>query len=215
MLPDPTAEPDSIPNAPTLASLLAWSRLGTAQAMLALGRADEAQKQYTAVRAYLSNWPATATNRETMYEVDSRARLGQAQAAFAAKDYDSAFRQLMTGEGWPGRLPADLEKDRKELSEKVSAALIQSQNDEAAARRRMTPRQLQIEAREQPIQQLRENRDSILAEMKSPDTSDQDKEVLRKSVAELNHMIEQRKAALEKYKATPEEAPPPRRGPAS
>ena len=70
-------------------------------------------------RAYLASWPPTAKDRETMYVVDSWARLGIAEAAYAARDYDGAFQLLMSGEGWPGRLPEELTRQRKALSDKV------------------------------------------------------------------------------------------------
>ncbi len=122
MLPDPALEAQTVPEAPTLASLLADARLGTARAMLALGRPADAAEQYRRVRAYLATWPITATGRETLYAVDAWARLGEAEAAVAARDYDTAFTLLMAGEGWPGKLPPELEKRRKELSDQVVAA---------------------------------------------------------------------------------------------
>ena len=92
MLPDPAADPNLAPQAPTLASLLGWSRLGLAKAYLLLHQPADAQAQYAAVRAYLANWPATAPQRETMTVVDAWARLGQAEAAYAAHDEQGRYR---------------------------------------------------------------------------------------------------------------------------
>jgi len=121
MLPE-AVDAGVVPEAPSLASLLAWSRLGTGRALIALGRPADAHREFRAVRASLASWPSTATGRETMYVVDSWSRLGLAEAAYAARDYDAAFRLLMSGEGWPGRLPAELEQQRRALSEKVVEA---------------------------------------------------------------------------------------------
>ncbi len=57
-----------------------------------------------------------------MSVVDSWARLGLAEAAYAARDYAEAFRLLMSGEGWPGRLPPEWEQQRRALSDKVVEA---------------------------------------------------------------------------------------------
>ena len=46
----------------------------------------------------------------------------QAELARAIGGYDEAFRLLMSGEGWPGRLPPEWEQQRRALSEKVVEA---------------------------------------------------------------------------------------------
>jgi tetratricopeptide (TPR) repeat protein len=121
MLPDP-ATSTTVPVAPSLASLTAWSRLEHGRILLAAGKLPDAKREYQAVRAYSARWPGTVKGRETMYVVDSWARLGLAQVALAAHDDDEAFRLLMSGEGFPGGLPTQLETERKALTEKVTAA---------------------------------------------------------------------------------------------
>ena len=120
MLPDPTAEPNTIPEAPTLASLIALARLGTAQVLVALGRPADAQREYASVRAALANWPLTSPRPNQMLFADSKARLGQAEAAYAARNYDEAFR-LLTYDGWPA-LPDDMKARIKKLQADVIAA---------------------------------------------------------------------------------------------
>lgn len=120
LLPDPTAEVGTVPEAPTLASLVAMARLGRAQALLALGRPADAQREYASVRASLATWPATSPKPAQMLLADSRARLGQAEAAYAARNYDEAFR-LLTREGWPA-LPEDMKARIKKLQADVVAA---------------------------------------------------------------------------------------------
>jgi hypothetical protein len=137
MLPDSSVDASAVPEAPSLASLTARARLGTARAMLALGKPAEAEQQHRAVRAYLANWPATAKDRETMYVVDSWARL--AEAAFAKKDYDGAFKLLMSGAGWPWRLPEELERQKRALSDKVVEARKQGSEGDLRARQQLSP----------------------------------------------------------------------------
>jgi tetratricopeptide (TPR) repeat protein len=121
MLPDP-ADSTTVPVAPSLASLTAWSRLEHGRVLLAAGKLADAKREYQAVRTYSARWPGTVKGRETMYVVDSWARLGLAQIALAAHDDDEAFRLLMSGEGFPGGLPVQLETERKALTERVTAA---------------------------------------------------------------------------------------------
>jgi len=120
ILPDPTAEPNTVPEAPTLGSLIATARLGKAQALSALGRSADAQREYASVRAALANWPATSPKPNQLIFADSKARLGQAEAAYAAKNYDEAFR-ILTYDGWPA-LPDDMKARIKKLQADVMAA---------------------------------------------------------------------------------------------
>jgi hypothetical protein len=119
MLPDPAGGGGAVPEAPTLATLISMARLGNAQALLALGRPDEAQREYAIVRRFLANWPATSPKPNLMLLAESRARLGQAEAAYAAKNYDEAFR-LLTYDGWPA-LPEDMRQRIKQLQAEVQA----------------------------------------------------------------------------------------------
>lgn len=120
MLPDPASDRGAVPEAPTLATLLSMSRLGNAQALLALGRTAEAQQEYAIVRHFLANWPATSPKPNQMLLAESRARLGQAEAAYAAKNFNEAFR-LLTYDGWPA-LPDDMKARIKQLQAEVQAA---------------------------------------------------------------------------------------------
>ena len=196
MLPDPQQNPAAAPEAPSLASLLAWSRLGAARAMLALGRPADAQQEFRTIRAYLANWPATAKDRQTMNVVDSWARLGIAQAAYDGKDYDTAFRLLMSGEGWPWGLPADLDSQHKGLSEKVLAARQQGAADEQRARERLSPAELRARGMQDDLAQLEKQRDDLAAELNKPNLPARDRQVLQSSLAELDRLIAARKAAL-------------------
>jgi tetratricopeptide (TPR) repeat protein len=122
MLPDATLAPGRVPEAPSVAALIAWSRLEWARALAAAGRPADARREFLAVRAYQSSWPATVKGAETMNVVDSWARLGLAELAVAARDWDEAFRLLMSGEGFPWGLPPELDARRKALAEQVVAA---------------------------------------------------------------------------------------------
>jgi tetratricopeptide (TPR) repeat protein len=120
MLPDPAADRGAAPEAPTLATLVSMARLGNAQALLALSRTDEAQREYAIVRQFLANWPATSPKPNLMLLAESRARLGQAEAAYAAKNYNEAWR-ILTYDGWPA-LPDDMKARIKQLQSEVQAA---------------------------------------------------------------------------------------------
>ena len=122
MLPEPQQQSETVPTAPSFGSLLAWSRLGAARALLDLNQPTEAAAQLRIIRQNAANWPATAPGRETLFVVDSWARLGLAQAAYESRDYEQAFRLLMSGEGWPWNLPPELTKDKDVLTQKVLQA---------------------------------------------------------------------------------------------
>jgi tetratricopeptide (TPR) repeat protein len=120
MLPDPSGDRREAPEAPTLASLVSVARLGNAQALLALGRTADAQREYAVVRQILANWPATSPKPNQMLVAESRARLGQAEAAYAARNYNEAWR-ILTYDGWPA-LPDDMKARIKQLQSEVQAA---------------------------------------------------------------------------------------------
>jgi len=193
MLPDPEGELNTIPEAPSLASLMAWSRLGSARALLALGRAAEAQEQFLAVRAYLTQWPATASDRQTMNVVDSWARLGIAEAAVAAKNYDEAFRLLMSGEGWPWNLPKELEAEKRAVTDKLMAARQQIAEDQVRAQMQMTPEQAQERRQRDDNDQFQKQRDGIAKELQDPNLRPADRRAMESSLAELDRVIAMRK----------------------
>lgn len=195
MLPDAPPDATQIPDAPSLASLLAWSRLGAARALLALGRPAEAQQEFRAIRASLANWPPTAQDRQTMNVVDSWARLGLAEAAVAAKDYDTASTLLSSGEGWPWNLPRDLEAQRQALAEKVRLTREQAAWNEINTRRSLPPAEQRALAAQEEIAGLQKQRDSLAAELNKPNLSAAAQRVLQSSVAELDRQIAMRKAA--------------------
>ncbi|MGA2498440.1 MAG: hypothetical protein ABSH20_11900 [Tepidisphaeraceae bacterium] len=210
ILPDPSIPANTIPDAPTLASLMAQSRLGTAQALLALDRVEEAKQQFRAVRACLANWPATAKDRQTMNVADAWARLGLAEAAYAARDYDAAFNLTMAGEGWAWGLPPELERRKNELTEKVFKARNQHANDQMRAEQQMTPRQIRMESLRTQIKQLEQSHDSTLAEANKPDCPEQQRLVLNRSVAEFDRLIADMKKQLAKLRT---EGDPPNQDP--
>jgi len=204
LLPDPTLDLNTIPDAPTLASLLAASRLAAGKALIALGRTAEAQQEYRAIRAYLANWPATAKGRETMNEADSWARLGQAEAAFAAKDFEAAHQLLSAGEGWPWNLPEALEKRRKALEEQVRAARNGRINAEARANERLSPKEQRIKSMRETIAQLQKQRDTIATNQNSPTASEREKQLYQSSITELDKVIAGYTKSLNQLEQTPE-----------
>ena len=193
MLPDPAGELNAIPEAPSLASLMAWSRLGAARALLALGREEEAQQEFRTIRARLAKWPATAQHRESMNAVDAWARLGLAEAAVVATNYDEAFRLLMSGEGWPGNLPKDLEALKKSLTDKFMAARKQVEEDRMAAESRLTPQQMRERRQRDDADQFQKQRDGIAKELQDPNLRPADRRALEASLAELDRVIAARK----------------------
>jgi hypothetical protein len=120
MLPEPHTGPTVVPEAPTIASVVAMSRINLARALQATGRTADAQQQYRAVRAYAANWPATSDNSKTLYVADAWAKLGLAEAAYASRDYEGAFRLLMETPRF--NVPPDLVASRDQLQQKVDQA---------------------------------------------------------------------------------------------
>lgn len=193
MLPDTSVGVNAVQEAPSLASLTAWARLGAGRALLALGRPADAQKEFLAVRAYLANWPMTAEHRETMNVVDSWARLGIAEAAIAAGDYETAAPLLVSGEGWPWGLPKDLEARKNALTEKFRAARNQVEEDRMEAQRRMTPEQRIEQSRSFDDDQFQKQREQTLSALQDPNLSPADRRALEASLAELDRVIATRK----------------------
>lgn len=198
MLPDPSLDPNTVPTPPTFASILAECRLGSGGALLALGRPADAQKQYLAVRAYLANWPATAPGRETLNTADAWARLGLAEAAYAAHDLNTAHTLLDSGEGWPWGLPKELDQRRKELSSKVLAEMQNAGMEQIRQLQNQTPEQARARAFQDEIAQMEKQRDQMLAEAAKPETDDRTRQFLKQSADQLQQVIDQRKATLSK-----------------
>jgi hypothetical protein len=195
MLPDATGDAGGVAAAPTFASLLSAARLGLAEADLKLQRPDDAQTQYAAIRAYLANWPATAADRETMTVADSWARLGQAEAAFAARNYQ-ATANILEGDGWPGGLPAELDKRRKELADQVHGQVSGRAYQDVRQQMNQSPAQGRAQALRQEIAALQKQRDSIAADLSDPSLSDRDRQIRQGSVSQLDGLIAQRQAEL-------------------
>jgi hypothetical protein len=197
MLPEPTQAPAVVPQAPTFASLLADSRLGLAKRALESHEPSEAATQYTAVRGYLANWPATAANRETMIIADSWARLGQAEAAYAAHNVQET-RRILESDGWPFGLPADLETRRKKLADQVHSELSGQMMQGMRQQANQSPADAQPAALQQEIAALQKQRDAMAADLADPNLSARDRQVRQSSISQLDDLIAQRKAALAK-----------------
>ena len=198
MLPDPAGDANTVPPAPTFASLLGNSRLGLAKSYLKLNKPDEAQAQYAALRAYLANWPATDPNRDSMNVVDSYARLGQAEVAYATHDPQKTLSIVEGMEGWPPGLPADLDARRKQLADEVHAQLSNQSWQGVQRQMNQSPAELQKQSLAQEISAFQSQRDSMAAGLDDPNMSARERQVRQGSMAQLDQLIAQRKAALEK-----------------
>ncbi len=204
MLPDPSGDPGTVPEAPSVASMLAWSRLGAGRSMMALKRMDEAEREFQAVLDYSSTWPATSPGRNTLNVAVSWASLGMAQAAVAAGRWDRAHQILNTGEGWPFGLPADLSTELKSLRDQVAKARFQQQSDVLKADQQLSPRELQKRSIQQTIDSLEKQRADYQAELAKPNLSETDRRYMSQSVQQLDRMIAQRKQALERLEQAPD-----------
>jgi len=192
MLPDPMSASRDVPNAPTLASLMAESKLGLARTLLAMNRTADAEQQFLAVRSYLAKWPATAENRESMNVVDSWARLGLAESALKAGNIDQARQLLMSGEGFPWGLPQDLEAKKRELTNQVQSANDQAWQRQAEAERQMTPQQRMDRYQQNENDQFQQQRASMEKELQDPNLRPADRRALESSLAELDRTMNAR-----------------------
>jgi tetratricopeptide (TPR) repeat protein len=120
MLPEPHTGPTVVPEAPTIASVIAMSRIGLGRAYQALGRPNDAREQYQAVRGYMGNWPATSDNSKTLFTADNWAKLGLAESAYASRSYEEAWRLLLETPRF--NMPEDFVQRRQQLEQKVEAA---------------------------------------------------------------------------------------------
>ena len=200
MLPAPTQDPNSIPPAPTLASLLANSHLGLARCYLATNHPDQAKSEFTATRAYRANWPATAPNRESLTIPDAYARLGLAELAYAKHDIPQTL-QILESDGWPGNLPPDLDARRKQLADQAHANLSNQSWQSVQQQMSQSPQQARIQSLQQEITQLQQQRDAIATDLKTPTLSDRDRQVRQSSLDALDSLITQRKATLQKLQS--------------
>lgn len=213
LLPDPTADPEKIPDSPSLASLLAWSHLGAGRALVALNRPAEALDQYRTVRAYRAHWPATAPGRETLIVVCAWAQLGLAEAMLATKDYDQAMKMVLDEDLHAWGLPRELVQRVKAMQQEISDARMRQFEDQRAADARMTPRQLKLRYLRQEIASMKQQRDGIQAEADKPGASERERAVYRGSVQELDRAIAQREAAAAQLEqASDDPATPPPQG---
>jgi hypothetical protein len=197
MLPDPAGDANSVPTAPTFASLLGSSRLGLAEAYLQLHKPDEAQAQYTAIRAYLANWPATAPGRESLNIVDSWARLGQAEAAHQGGDDPRALNIVEGMDGWPPGLPAELETRRKQLADLLHAQMNGRELENVNRQMNLSPDEARAQSLKQEIAAFQKQRDAMSADLNDPNVSARQRQVEQSSVDQLDQLIAQRKAALQ------------------
>jgi hypothetical protein len=195
LLPDPTAEPEKIPVAPTLASLLAWSHLGAGRALVALHRPAEALDQYRAVRGYRSRWPATAEGRETLTVVCAWAQLGLAEATLATKDYNQAMKMVLDQDLHAWGLPRELEQRVKAMQQQITDAQTHQFEEQRSADAQMTPRQLQLRSLRQEIDGMKQQRATLQAECDKPGASERERAIFRSSVQELDRAIAQSETA--------------------
>lgn len=208
LLPDPAGDPNTIPESPSLASLLAGSHLGAGRALLALGRPEEALQRYRTVLAYAANWPATAPGREMLKTPCGYAQLGLVEAALAAKDYDTARAMVMDSNAVAWGLPRELEQRRKALQQQIIDAQQRQEEQALEADARMTPRQMQARRLRDEIAAFQKQRDDTARELERPDQPEAAKQALRSSLAELDRMIAVYKARLDQLVAAPETTAP-------
>jgi len=195
LLPD-TSEPNTIPDSPSLASLLAWSHLDAGRALLQLAKPDEALRHYRTVLAYNAGWPATAPGRETVKIPCGWAQLGLVEAAIAAKDFDTANRMVMDQNIVAWGLPRELEQRRKALQQQISDARQNQYQQQRDADARLTPRQMQARGLRDELARYQQQRDAIARELDRPGQNERTQQVLRSSIAELDRMIANDKARL-------------------
>jgi len=209
LLPDPTSDPNKVPESPTFASLLAWSHLGAGRALLALSKPAEALKEYRVVLAYEAGWPATAEGRETVKTPCGWAQLGLAEAAFVAKDLETARAMVMDPNAVAWGLPKEVEQRRRTLEDKIIQAIQQREEQRLQADMRMTPNQMQARRLKSDIAQFQKQRDDTEGELQKPDVDENTKQFMRKSIAELDKYIATYKAKLKRLEETPDEPAPP------
>jgi tetratricopeptide (TPR) repeat protein len=132
MLPDPAGLPGEVPEADPMLALLARSRVRVAEGALAAKRLGDANREYQLVLQAAGSWPATRPGRERMNEPSARARVGLARVALARGQADEAFR-IMTHDGFPGGLPADLAAQIKSVNEEIRVARQSSRGGSGGA----------------------------------------------------------------------------------
>ncbi len=143
MLPDmrsPT-DPNHVPEAPKLGTLLAWSSIQDGNALLGLKQADEAERSFLAA-VCLSDGEAGA-----------RARIALCRMAMARGDLQTAFERLQSG-STTGPLPAAVRTDIN----KLNLYLAHELNQRGPARSFRGPTLRQADIREQYERRLDEQR---------------------------------------------------------
>ena len=208
LLPDPAGNPDTVPDSPTLASLLAWSQLDAGRALLMSGNPDEALQHYRAVLAYNSGWPATAPGRETLKIPCGWAQLGLVEAAIAAKDFSTASQMVMDQNIVAWGLPPELEQRRKALQQQISDAQQNEYEQRSSADARLTPSQLQVRGLREELARNEQQRDAIARQLAQPGQNERTQQVLRGSITELDSLIADEKARLGKLEAPSEPTAP-------
>lgn len=131
MLPDPTSDPHSVPEAETIASLAAWSRLEAGRALLSLGRRDEAVAEFEQARAIEKACPSTIDPGTRMREPVAWATFGICNVLLARKDMDGASK-VMSSYGRPWGLSAEAEAERKRLNDRILKSRQQASDDDRA-----------------------------------------------------------------------------------
>jgi len=209
LLPDPREDPSTVPPSPTFASLLAWSHLGAGRALLALSMPEEASKEYRAVIAYENAWPATAEGRETVKTPCGWAQLGLAEAAFAAKDFETARAMVMDSNAVAWGLPKEVEQRRRALEDKIIPAIQQREEQRLRADMQMTPNQMQTRRVKDDLAKFQKQRDDTERELREPNLDENTKRAMRSSLAQLDRYIAMYKEKLQRLEESPGEPVPP------
>jgi Tfp pilus assembly protein PilF len=100
LLPDPSRDASTVPDAPILATALTWSRLHAGDALLALKRPEEAAREYEGIVAFGKGGElATMPGRKGLDEPKAWAAMGLAKLAMARGDR-RATRQWLNQSGY-------------------------------------------------------------------------------------------------------------------
>jgi tetratricopeptide (TPR) repeat protein len=181
MLPDPSADPSILPEAPDLETLAARVRLRLGDALFRLGEPERARAAFEWVASFEARKPSNLPVGQGVRGPAVLATAHLARCAVKRGDWEMADR-FFKGMGRPRGLPASNQRELDEIREEVGKALEEHRNGESGdggAKAELLARRDQIVKR----------RDALAARLDAPDASEHEKRNALRVVRQLDGEI--------------------------
>jgi hypothetical protein len=188
MLPQPDNEQGMVPQAPNIETLLAWSRLRLGEALLKLGRTNEAAGEFQWVMDFERRKPAVLDVGSMIREPAALASIDMLKVVAAKGDVEAAWLALQQV-GYPKNLPPQEQAELQRLRQQIEDARKKKQELEYWQGMNMNP----VDARRQQLLSQRaefvRQRQAYEQTLNNPQSSDREKQVARQIMQQMDLAI--------------------------